>query len=257
MCSINHDKKTIFFHVPKTGGTFIRENLEKYYNFNFYKIKRPDHEEITNRFLYIEKIKKHYHSGNKIFGILEYFKNSPQSRNMGNYEYMTTSDYINEKIDMTDEKWNSYYKFTFIRNPYERFISGYSYVMKRLNTNIEFEKYIDLKEYITDFEYMHTFMPQIKHISLNGKIMCNYIGKLENLESDFKEVLLKIGFNESEINHSNEKKNVTKHLSISHYIKNQEILDKLNIILKEDIEVFNFKKIDKIEDINNINNINI
>ena len=36
MCSINHEKKAIFFHVPKTGGTYIRENLEKYYGFTFY-----------------------------------------------------------------------------------------------------------------------------------------------------------------------------------------------------------------------------
>jgi len=249
MCSINHDKKAIFIHVPKTGGTFCSENLEKYYGFKYYQIKRPDHEEITNASLYIKKIKKYHHSGKRIYGILEYLKDAPHNRNIGIYEYASTCNYINEKIDMTDEKWNSYYKFAFIRNPYERFISGYSYVMKKLNTNIEFEKYLDLKEYITDFEYMHNFMPQIKHISLNGKIICNYIGKFENLESDFKEVLLKIGFSESEINHSSEKKNQSQHLEFKYYIKNQEILNKLNYILEDDFDLLKMKKIESIYEI--------
>ena len=249
MCSINHDKKAIFFHIPKTAGTFIREKLYQHYGFDFYKIKRPDHDTITQSHLYIENVKKNYHSGNKIYSILQYFKNNPQSRNIGNYEYMTTSDYINEKTGMTVEKWNSYYKFTFIRNPYERFVSGYCYVMQMLNIKIDFGKYIELKDYVSDFEYMHTFMSQSKHVCLDDTCKSSFIGKFENLEDDFKQILLNIGFNEDEIVHSHEKTNVTKHLSIKHFITTQEILDKLNIILNEDIEVFHFDKIEKIEDI--------
>ena len=249
MCSINHEKEAIFFHIPKTAGTFIRENLEQYYGFTFYKIKRPDHDSITKSHLYIEHLKKNYHSGNRIFSILQYFENTPQSRNIGNYEYMTTSEYINEKTGMTDEKWKRYYKFAFIRNPYERFVSGYCYVMQKLNMNIEFGKYIELEDYVSDFEYIHTFMPQSKHIFLNVNNMCNFVGNFEILEDDFKQILLNIGLKDNEIIHSHEKKNVTNHLSMEHFIKTQEILDKLNIILNEDIELFHFTKIEKIEDL--------
>ena len=31
MCSINHDKKAIFIHIPKTGGSYIAEILQKNY----------------------------------------------------------------------------------------------------------------------------------------------------------------------------------------------------------------------------------
>jgi hypothetical protein len=33
MCSINHDLKAIFIHIPKTGEFYTHNILEKYYNF--------------------------------------------------------------------------------------------------------------------------------------------------------------------------------------------------------------------------------
>jgi hypothetical protein len=41
--------------------------------------------------------------------------------------YCKTSDYLNEAMNMTDEKWNTYTKFCFIRNPYTRALSGWKH----------------------------------------------------------------------------------------------------------------------------------
>ena len=46
MCSINHDKKAIYIHIPKTGGSFIRDSLKNYYGFKSYYLKRPDHNQF-------------------------------------------------------------------------------------------------------------------------------------------------------------------------------------------------------------------
>lgn len=43
MCSINHDLKAIFFHVPKNGGLYIETLLNKYYGFKTYYFTRKDH----------------------------------------------------------------------------------------------------------------------------------------------------------------------------------------------------------------------
>jgi hypothetical protein len=36
MCSINHDLKALFIHIPKTAGIYIRSTLEKNYDFDLF-----------------------------------------------------------------------------------------------------------------------------------------------------------------------------------------------------------------------------
>ena len=55
MCSINHDKKSIFIHIPKSGGSYICDILRKYYGFKNYYIKRPDHNKFCNEIDYSTK----------------------------------------------------------------------------------------------------------------------------------------------------------------------------------------------------------
>ena len=100
MCSVNHDLKAIYIHIHKTGGTTMAMNLKKYYNFQTYYLRRPDH----SQFCLDRKKKKYINYENRIHGIINYYK---------------TSKFINRKMNMNQEKWNTYFKFCFIRNPYE------------------------------------------------------------------------------------------------------------------------------------------
>jgi hypothetical protein len=240
MCSINHDKKAIFIHIPKTGGTFIRENLEKYYDFKFYILKRADHEKYCKVNEFPKNSNFTQFVANRVHGILKYAK---------------TSNYINRMINMNNEKWKSYKIFCFVRNPYDRLISGWNFLKSKHDVDIPFEKYIYQEDSISDFEYIHSFMSQYKNmIDENDNFAIDYLGKFENIEEDFKNILLKIGFNENEINHDKEKKNNFSHSPYKDIINNQELLDKVNEICKEDFENFFYNKIDKIEDLqNNIN----
>ena len=41
MCSINHDLKAIYIHVPKNGGLYVEQILKRYYGFELdYIIKQ-------------------------------------------------------------------------------------------------------------------------------------------------------------------------------------------------------------------------
>ena len=224
MCSINHYKKCVFIHIPKNGGSYISETLSKYYGFKNYYLQRPDHEKFCFGKDY--SVDKHE---NKIHGTLIYYK---------------TSKYINNIMNMDENKWNTYFIFTFIRNPYDRIVSGWNYINKY---NISFKKYLNINYKTNSYNYWHVFMPQTRHIiDLNGKNNINYIGKLENLENDLKIILNMIGINN--IVHIPFKKNSKSHKNYKTYYNN-EILEKVNILMREDFENLDYQKI---EDIINI-----
>jgi len=218
MCSINHSKKSIFIHIPKNGGSYIAEILSKHYGFTNYYLQRPDHLHFCG--IKDKSVDKHE---NKIHGTLIYYKTSP---------------YINNIMKMTKEKWNSYFIFTFIRNPYSRIVSGWNYCNKY---NIPFENYLNIGFQSNSYDYWHTFMTQSRHlIDTNGKIRCNYIGYLENIENDIKIILNTIGFNNNQIIHKKSMKNSKKHKNYKDYYKNNDILNKVNEIYKEDFDNFKF-----------------
>lgn len=210
MCSINHDKKAIYIHIPKTGGSFIRDSLKNYYGFKPYYLKRPDHNQFCR--IYDNSVDKHE---NKIFGTLLYYKTSP---------------HLNRIMNMDQEKWNNYFIFTFVRNPYDRLISGYSYCNK---FNISFDNFINNMMRFNCWIYWHSFMPQIRHITNEkGENNMNFIGKYENLYEDFNSVLQILNF---KIIHKNIVKNKSNHKHYSIYY-NEKNLKGINTILGDDLK---------------------
>jgi hypothetical protein len=225
MCSINHDLKAVFIHVHKTGGTYLSYMLHKYYGFKNYYLHRPDHDTFCfNK----KKTTKYLNYENRIHGVLTYYKTSP---------------YINKKMGMTSQKWDTYYKFCFIRDPYDKIISAWNHINR---FNIPFKNYLRLDKTCNDVEYMHMFMPQVRNIiNEKGIININYIGYFETLENDFQEILKNIGI--KNIIHEVEKKmNKREHNPFYEYY-DQDVLDKVNFFLKED-----FAKLGKYNMINNI-----
>lgn len=231
MCSINHDKKAIFLHVGKTAGVYIRDNLEKYYNFNLYLLKRIDHEEYVG---FDEKLNQ-----NSIItfcckkGILQYYK---------------TSSFINDVMEMDNNKWKDYFKFVFVRNPYDRIVSGWNYIMETNKLNIDFNEYIKMKDIVTDREYWHCFLPQSESvIDENGNYFVDFVGKFENLEEDFQKILKIIGFDNLKHNPFIKKNNRNRENYKKYY--DQESLEIVNKIYEKDFKLFGYKKFNTIHDL--------
>ncbi len=221
MCSINHNLKAIFIHIPKNGGSYIASILQKYYGFKNYYLQRPDHNIICKG--KDKSVKTHE---NKLYGTLIYYK---------------TSNYINKIMGMNKYKWDTYYKFTFVRNPYDRIVSGWNYVNKY---NINFNKFMDFNKIANSWDYWHTFMSQTSHIKdIDNKIKMNYIGKFENLELDLQHILYALGFRK--ILHLNDilnKKNSKKHEKYIEYYTDNNILNKVNLLIETDLINFNYDK---------------
>ena len=89
-------------------------------------------------------------------------------------------------------------------------------------------------------------------INENNIFAINLLGKFENIEDDFRSILLNIGFTENEIIHDKEKKNNFSHKSYKDIIVNQELLNKVNQICDEDFKHFHYKKIENLENLEDL-----
>ena len=251
MASINHNLDIIYFHIPKTGGTYIQTILQDFYNFTSYNFLIRSDFHIFNEFnnQQYNNLKDYITLtpfSNRLFGVNNYYSGS------------------NELIDMTtlnEERWNKEFKFTFVRDPYTRFISGWNFILsnpkisKNLIDNDVYEKFENLEYFInnrnelSDITYNHIFLTQYEQI-INSKNIndMNFIGKQENLETDLEIVLNKIGFNK--IIH-NKKSNINKNKVDFNYYKTyytKFIFDFVNEHFDKDFHEFNYKKYDNYED---------
>ena len=238
MIYINHEKKAIFIHIPKTGGSYIGPTLVKYYGFISYlpliHCRRPDHEEVCKT--------KYYR---KVLTGKDKYDNSFFNKTLGLLVYCKTSDYLNKEMNMNKEKWDSYTKFCFVRNPYDRALSGWKHFNIILHLNTTFVDYINkpnIVNNISDIEYGHIFMSQKRQIEdFNGLCGVDIIGRFEYLEEDLRYILIQLGF--QQIVHPIQKVNVSNEEGAEDIIFERKTIRKLNELFADDLEMFHYQKI--------------
>ena len=113
------------------------------------------------------------------------------------------------------DKWNTAYKFTLVRNPWDKVVSHYQYRRKRNKTevatrNVSFSEWVK-KTYGPDkdpFFYNNpkAFQPQVEWLKDDqGRIAIDFIGKFESINDDFDQIKNIIGI-EAELPHLNASK---------------------------------------------------
>ena len=130
--------------------------------------------------------------------------------------------------------WESYFTFSFVRNPWDRVISWISYRDKRRNLyGGQINPAIIKKEVNSEFFSKNSYY---NLLSLDGDFGIDFIGKFENLQEDFNTVCIKIGIPPQEL----PRKNKTKHRHYTEYYDDEtrEIVAKK---YAKDIEYFGYK----------------
>ena len=207
---ISHTKRFIFIHNYKVAGTSIRSVFK---NYNCNSFLRSDFK--TKLGIILCKYPKIYSS---------------------DFFWHLTAEELEKKIQK--DVYNSYYKFGFVRNPWDYQVSLYHYILNRVNHK-EYEivkkmKYFD--------EYINWRVESSLHLQKNffykdGKCMVDFIGKFENLNEDIANISETIGIQIKTVPHKN--RNTDRKQTYLKYYSEQSF-EIVKNAFREDVELFGY-----------------
>lgn len=171
---ISYQYQCVFVHIPKNAGTSISQALDLRFN----------HCQIRKRFgIKSKKTWKKYH-------LAQIYKNKV-------LQHLTLPNMI--KINyLPFSIFQNFYKFAFVRNPWDRFISEFFYLKKDKN----FSEYLkifnetSIQYILKNQDYDHV-RQQVDYIQSYKNIKMDFIGRFENLQEDWNKICDNIKFGNS------------------------------------------------------------
>lgn len=212
---ISHKHKFIFIHIPKCAGSTICYSL------------------IND--LYLESA----HEGrfNELNpSIAEVFKVAVNQGNSHELNQHGTLKDIKSYLSKKNLNINDYFKFSFMRNPWERRISQYFYAKRMaITTGADWAMQTSLMSF---YDFITTRNDsQLNWVSdKKDNIAVDFLGSGRNLQEDFNTICDQIGITKQELPH----KNATKHKHYTEYY-NDETRQIVAEKCAKDIEYFNYK----------------
>lgn len=212
---IDYKKRFIFVHIPKTAGTSIESHL---FNIPLNKDDIIDYSSLP-----LEYQNKH------LIG------NENQFTRMIHYPIKKIIK-VKHNININD-----FFIFCFVRNPFDRLVSEYHYF--RFPNIIPFKDYVKyIVKQTFDLGKLEKWfsahlLPQYDFISINDKIYCNFIGRFENLEEDYKFICKKLDIKEHGLPHYKKSRRDTDY-RIYYDDETRAIVENC---YKKDLENFNYE----------------
>lgn len=205
---VSHEFRTIFIHIPKTGGSSIEQLIWPMENGR---------------------------SENDLWmGFKDAYHNKYQT---GGLQHLL-ADQVRSVLG--DEVFYSYFKFAMIRNPWDKALSQYRYMAGRpdLMSFIGMTEHDCLKRYlelIKKKEHVQ-WMPQHRFVmNESGDHLVDYIGRFESFNQAVQLVTQRIGMQCNEIPHLNAS-DISRHSLLD-----REGCEWIADMYKEDIVAFGYK----------------
>jgi len=210
---ISHRHKCIFVQVPKTGSTSIRVLLGKPIrpHLNLWEIKT-----LMESYWPVR--------GGRTNRIIECF-------------YLMLSR--ERRLEIGRQQFQSYFKFGFVRNPWDRVVSLYERrEALELKAQMTFDQFADWIQYSSS-TCIHSSPHRYQldwFVDPNGKVLADFIGRFERLEKDWAFVAKNLGLSET-LPHARANPR-TRHYSEYYTPRTRRLIEEK---FKVDIETFGYQ----------------
>ena len=179
---ISHKYKFIFLKTQKTAGTSIEIALSKYCCENDIITPISSYDE-PKRVEYGSRGPQNFLVPYSRYSCRDWAKSLVERKRRRFYNHIPAFDvrrWIGEEI------WNSYYKFCFERNPWDKAVSLYSFWTALSKSQISFEEFLWEKEVLSNFSNYPIY-------TINNELVVERVCRFENLNQEIKDIALKIG----------------------------------------------------------------
>ena len=173
-----------------------------------------------------------------IFNVLENIDDTKKivgeivPKNHNNYLYSKHTSC--SEFQNNHSEFNDYFKFAFVRNPWDRVVSWYNFSMKIKNPDKD--RNITGKDFLSFILEFQNIWGNEQQNQYNFTECCDFIGRFENLQDDFNTICDKIGILQQKLPH----KNKTKHKCYTEYY-DEETKQIIAEVFAKDIEYFNYE----------------
>lgn len=218
---ISNSKKFIFIHIPKNAGQSITNAFFKFCVGN----KARFVSEIVGARNYIRINTK----------LMQYFNFSFYDHSFKDHERAT------EVKQVLGPSYSSYFKFAFVRNPWDWIFSHYTYTLKNVrhyrhsfvkNNLKNFDEYV---EYECSKDMSEQYNQNSFIFDSSGNQLVDFIGKFENIQNDFQNICNQLNI-DANIKHFNQSNKLSYR---DHFSKRSK--DLVKDYYYKDIELFDYK----------------
>ena len=165
----------VFVHVRKAAGTSLRRRLSPY-------ALRPP-EGRLNHLLSRAGLIRHYRR----------------------HLFRAHAPLLEAQRRMPPEAFSAYFKFGFVRNPWERLVSEYEYICahsehprhRKIAAMASFDQFVDFQIPRPDAHQIDMLCDE------HGRLRADFVGRFENLQEDFKRVCRRLGLAVEPLEHLN------------------------------------------------------
>jgi hypothetical protein len=216
---ISHKHKFIFIKTKKTAGTSMEISLSRFCSEEdiITPIHSKEEEAIRAKF---GKFPQNY--------VIEIQENNRKEEK----KYYNHIPAIEIKKLIGEKIWDSYYKFCFERNPWDKVISSYFFrAAKRSDKHITFEQFLDSD---LKFSYNYPFY------TIDDSVVVDFVGKYENLAEDLMKICKEIGLSydgwlpKAKGNYRKNREHYTKFYTL----EEKQIVEQY---FKKEIELFDYR----------------